>query len=104
MALWTLRTAHDFCCSLHAFLIPLGYDVGLTGGILYHGVSDKDIDVIIYPLKLISADFGTMYQALPQFGLQFIRLPNNNVGYADDGKHVEVWEFQDKRVDLFFLT
>ncbi len=104
MALWTFEQASKFCHDLHEYLVPFGYDVGLAGGILFRAKSDKDIDVIIYPLKRKSADFISMYQALPIFGLKFNRLPNSNIGYKDDGKHVEVWEFGDKRVDLFFLT
>ena len=104
MPLWTLKEACTFCSQLHDFLAPLGYDVGLAGGILFRGESDKDIDVIIYPLKRVSADFASMHQALPEFGLRFVRLPNKNLGYTDDGKLVEVWEFSGKRVDLFFLT
>jgi hypothetical protein len=104
MTIWTLDQACKFCIKLHDHLMPFGYDVGLTGGILFNGKSDKDIDVIIYPLKRMSANYAAMYQALPNFGLKFIRLPNKNLGYTDDGKHVEVWEFENKRVDLFFLA
>lgn len=103
MPLWTFEQACKLCCDLHKHLVPFSYDVGLAGGVLFRGESDKDIDLIIYPYKRISADFTAMYQALPNFGFQFIRLPNKNLGYTDDGKYVEVWEFDGKRVDLFFL-
>ena len=104
MTIWTIEQACDFCTNLHNYLVTFGYDVGLAGGILLRGESNKDIDIIIYPLKKISSDFNAMYQSLPNFGLKFVRLPNNNFGYQDDGKRVEIWDFQDKRVDLFFLT
>lgn len=99
-----LSEACAFCQELHYHLSSFGYDVGLAGGILYRGESDKDIDVIIYPLKKLSGNFETMYRSLPDFGLRFVRLPNENLGYPDDGKRVEVWEFQGRRVDLFFLA
>lgn len=102
--IWTSEQAHAFCVKLHHFLMPLGYDIGLTGGVLWNGSSSKDIDIIVYPLKRSSSDFDVMHRSLPNFGLQFVRLPNNNQGYADDGKKVEVWKFEGKRVDLFFLT
>ena len=54
-------------------------------------------------MKRVSADFDLMYQSLTNFGLKFVRLPNENRGYADDGKRVEVWEYEGKRIDLFFL-
>jgi hypothetical protein len=104
MILWTIDQARDFCAKLHLYLIPFGYGVGLTGGVLLYGTSNKDIDVIIYPYKLITCDFDSMYQLLPSFGLSFIGLPNKNLGHKDDGKHVEIWSFNGKRVDLFFLT
>lgn len=104
MPLWTLNQARNFCNRLREYLASFGYSVGLTGGALFHGESNKDIDVIIFPLKRTSADFTSMHQSLSTFGLEFVRLPNNNLGYSDDGKHVEVWEFEGKRIDLFFLT
>jgi hypothetical protein len=101
--MWTTKQAYKFCRELHQYLGPYGYGVGLTGGVLLRGKSNKDIDVIVYPFKRISANFNTMYKALFNFGLKFVRLPNNNQGYMDDGKRVEVWEFENKRADLFFL-
>ena len=102
--LWTLDDARMFCYDLHDHLLPLGYDVGLAGGCLLRGKSDKDIDVIIYPLKRLFSNFELMKQSLPNFGLKFIGLPNNNIGYIDDGKCVEIWEYDGKRVDLLFLS
>lgn len=104
MTLWTIDSARQFCLKLHQYLEPLGYDVGLAGGILIRGESEKDIDVIVYPMKRLSANFDVMRLALPNFGLKYVRLPNKNLGYADDGKRVEVWEYEGKRVDLFFLA
>ena len=104
MPLWTLDQARQFCVELNDYLAPFGYGVGLTGGILLRGTSDKDIDVIVYPYKRVSSDFDPMYNALPNFGLKYNKLPNENRGYADDGKRVEIWDFQGKRIDLFFLT
>ena len=103
MPLWTMDQARQFCHKLNDHLVSFGYGVGLTGGIILKGQSDKDIDVIIYPLKA-QYDFDAMYCSLPAFGLKYIRLPNQNLGYADDNKRVEVWEFEEKRIDLFFLT
>jgi hypothetical protein len=104
MPLWTLEQACLFCARLHEHLILFGYDIGLAGGVLLRGKSEKDIDIIIYPLKKISSNFNAMRASLPDFGLKFVRLPNENLGYPDDGKHVEVWEFEGKRIDLFFLN
>jgi hypothetical protein len=101
---WTLEEAVSFVNSLHEFLFPLGFGIALTGSVLTKGYSEKDIDLIVYPLKKISADYNVLLESLPKFGLNFVRLPNKNLGYQDDGKNVQVWEFDDKRVDLFFLS
>ncbi len=101
---WEFEEAVDFCRSLTEFLNPLGFGVALAGGVLIKGNSKKDLDVVIYPFKKISSNFNTMLESLPKFGLTFVRLPNNNLGYTDDGKNVQVWDYQGKRVDLFFLN
>lgn len=102
--MWSLEEAISFANALHEFLYPLGFDVALTGSILLKGVSEKDIDIIVYPLKKISSNYQEMLDNLPKFGLRFVRLPNHNLGYQDDGKNVQVWEYDNKRVDLFFLS
>lgn len=104
MSSWSLAEALVFANSLREFLLPLGFDIALTGSVLTKSFSDKDIDIIVYPLKKISANYAELLIKLPEFGLKFIRFPNNNQGYQDDGKNVQVWEYNNKRVDLFFLS
>jgi len=101
---WTLVEAIAFANSLHEYIYPLGFDVAITGSILTKGYSEKDLDLVIYPLKKISSNYTNLISKLPNFGLKFIRLPNHNLGYQDDGKNVQVWEHNNKRVDLFFLS
>lgn len=100
---WTFEQAQIFSNNFRSYLKPFGYDIGLTGSVLFRGESEKDMDVILYPMKRKSDNFDVMYQSLTGFGLKFVRLPNKNLGYIDDGKHVEIWEFDGKRVDIFFL-
>ena len=104
MISWTLAEAMVFAKLLREFIVPLGFDIALTGSVLTQGFSEKDLDIIIYPLKKISSNYTELINRLPEFGLKFIRLPNHNLGYQDDGKNVQVWEYKDKRVDLFFLS
>ena len=101
---WSLDEAMAFTNALRKYIFPLGFDVALTGSVLAKGYSEKDLDVIVYPLKKISSNYTELLKQLPNFGLKFIRLPNNNLGYQDDGKNVQVWEYSGKRVDLFFLS
>lgn len=104
MSSWTLAEAIVFANFFREFIVPLGFDIALTGSVLTKGSSEKDIDLIVYPLKKVSSDYTKLLDKLPDFGLKFIRLPNNNQGYQDDGKNVQVWEYNGKRVDLFFLS
>lgn len=45
----TLETAVDVCRTVEAAVAPIGMHCALTGGCLYRGGSEKDIDIIIYP-------------------------------------------------------
>jgi hypothetical protein len=101
---WSLAEALVFANSFREFLIPLGFDIALTRSVLTKGFSEKDIDIIIYPLKKISSNYTKLLEELPKFGLKYIRLPNHNKGYQDDGKNVQVWEYKNKRADLFFWS
>lgn len=107
---WTLDEAIKFCRDLRAAVMPIGFSVGLTGGCLYRGHSFKDIDVILYPLKKPSAfDVGSLREALSRSGHLTCKLNRTQMkdnwhykGVADD-KWVEVWDFNGKRVDFFFM-
>lgn len=104
MIAWTIEEFMLFAKDLRDFIVPLGFDIALTGSVLTKGVSEKDVDIVIYPLKKISSDYKFLVENLPRFGLTFIRLPNKNLGYRDDDKNVQVWEYDNRRVDLFFLS
>lgn len=108
--LWTIDEAISFCRALRTIAEPIGFSVGLTGGCLYRGHSNKDIDVIFYPLKKPSPfDVGGLRTALKESGLLKCRLDRALMqkawGYrgVNDDKWVEVWEADGKRVDLFFM-
>ncbi len=104
MSVWSFEEAVLFAKSLHEFVNPLGFGIALTGSVLTKGFSEKDLDLVVFPLKKISSDYKFLVENLPRFGLTFVRLPNKNLGYQDDGKNVQVWEYDNKRVDLFFLS
>lgn len=102
--LWTLVEAITFTNSLNEYISALGYGIAITGSVLTKGYSEKDLDLVIFPLKKVSSDYTQLIAKLPDFGLKFVRLPNHNLGYQDDGKNVQVWEYNNKRIDLFFLS
>jgi len=45
----SLEQALDIARRAEEVLAPIGYHIGLTGGCLFRGGSDKDIDLIVYP-------------------------------------------------------
>lgn len=72
------------------------------------GASEKDLDIILYPLQTGSEKLGLAYKFLNELGMK--RLHNKEVvqkrwrrlGSMDE-KHVEIWEYDSRRVDLMFL-
>lgn len=93
-----------------------GYEIGLTGSVLYKGASIKDLDLIVYPHKTtVYEDFDRAAQALFLAGLTCIHNAEEvkaarqvkakrwNTEYTPDSKHVEVWDWRGKRVDIFFM-
>ena len=106
--LWSLAEGESFCRELYKFLAPIGYSVAITGSVLFKGKSFKDLDLIIYPLSTARVDVQQLRNALKEAGLR-IWMEVDEVHEAwlkkgsNDTKHVEVWRFGVRRVDLFFL-
>jgi len=107
--MWTLEEAQRFCSLLEFFTSP-GFGVGLTGSVLISNKSAHDIDIILYPLSSNSPlnDIDVLKEILVKFGMKPL-LGREEVtkhwrkkGSLDD-KHVEIWNYNGKRVDIFFL-
>jgi hypothetical protein len=105
---WTLAEALSFCRSLAEYLKPKGYYVGLAGSVLTRGRSRKDLDIVVYPESAPAHEAAALRDHLRAFGLK-LRVPVENVHLrwrklgSVDTKHVEVWYFDRKRVDIFTL-
>jgi predicted nucleotidyltransferase len=95
---------------LEKWLRKAGFSLGLTGSVLTKGESNKDLDLIIYPMeKTGRVDLSPAYEVLFAFG--FARHMDRERVAAEwakkdsqDTKHVEVWTLGGKRVDIFFLS
>lgn len=105
---WTLTQAVDFLTRLQAHLRPRWF-VGLTGSVLYSGGhSRNDLDVLVYPASSAHPDIEGLKASLESFGLKLLYDRDvvvrrwRRLG-SDDCKHVEVWEHEGRRVDLFFV-
>jgi hypothetical protein len=102
---WTLDQAIDLVRQLELKLkrVYNHYHVALGGSVLHKGFSNKDLDIIIYPHKTTHQGINWMKSALRQFGL--VEISDRGAvhsGYGDD-KDVIQYEYQNKRVDIFFL-
>lgn len=107
--LWKLEEAVTFFRALWEALMPVGFYVGLTGGVLVKGQSSHDLDIIIYPASSKTHDHAALLAALEKFGMK-LKFDRDVVVRrwrklgSDDEKHIEVWEYRGKRVDVFFLS
>ena len=97
----------EFAKQLEQFLSIRDYHVGITGGCLYNGQSNKDIDIIIYNHRYdrISSFYNKdtkILKYLEEFGLEMIEERNHE--YNNDDKLVYQFEYNDRRVDIFLLN
>ena len=105
---WKLAEAVAFAQYLQPFVLKVGYHVGLLGSVLTKGESQKDLDILLYPHTSAKVDLEGLYTTMGEAGMKRI-VPFANVCRVRaqmksfDTKHVEVWEHERRRVDVFFL-
>lgn len=112
---WTLDDALTVCRWLEEALAPAGYHVALGGGVLLRGYSHKDLDVLIYPRNVLAIERDKAAVLLQEAGFQRwmtveqVQAMWRKIGstpsrpVAPDNKTVEVWRFDGKRIDLFWV-
>lgn len=105
---WKLEEAVAFAQHLQPFAFGAGFHVGLLGSVLTKGESQKDLDILLYPHTTAKVDLEGLYRAMVEAGMKRI-VPFSNVCrvraqvQSFDTKHVEVWEHNRRRIDVFFL-
>jgi len=105
---WDRDSGLTFILTLSELLKPRYY-LGLTGSVLIKGSSTKDMDLIVYPASSADQDKLWVEQILRGAGLKklydkdIVQARWRSLGSQDE-KIVEVWEFEGKRVDFFFLS
>jgi hypothetical protein len=106
---WALEEAVALIQVISPGLMSQGFAVGLTGSVLTKGSSQHDLDIIIYPMRsTIRTHWEEARLALMGAGFSCL-IPADEVRRAwsrkgsDDQKNVEVWLFNKRRVDVFFL-
>ena len=106
--MWTMGEAIEFIKSLEAAVSP-HYHIALAGSVLTRGESSKDLDVMVFPHRSQYHSLDEIHSLLRNFGMKLradfeevkkVWRKNGDVGPLDQ-KHVEVWSWQGKRVDVF---
>ena len=110
--LWTATEAIAFVNELENEFSNVGWHCALTGGVLFNGSSDKDLDIVVYPHQKIGAKplFHRVRRVLSTLGWCQVRTVGQLRKYwrskgLKDMKHVEVWLTpDDRRVDFLVLS
>lgn len=106
---WMLHEARaEVFEDLERELIKVGFHCGLLGSVLHSGISSKDLDVIIYPRTTASCNLEDVYRVFRELGWRLVASQGvvqrawKKQG-SQDTKHIEVWQVDGKRIDVFFL-
>jgi len=105
---WSLEEALALIRMLEPKLTQVGFHVALMGSVLIEGHSTNDLDLILFPHSSNRVDVESARLELTIAGLRPV-ISRARVAAAweregsSDAKHVEVWAYNDKRVDLFFM-
>lgn len=109
MSDWTLEEGLEVVRWFAPILANCGFGIGLTGSVLTKGTSNKDLDIIVYPLCTDKAEKFDAKIALVAGGAE-CKYGRSTVAEAwrkkgsTDNKHVEIWTYNGRRIDVFFLT
>lgn len=108
--MWALDEALELIRKLEPGLRDAGWALGLTGSVLTRGESDKDLDLVVYPLNSTEVSKAKLITALGAYGwtrrssVSATHRTWRHIG-SEDCKQVEVWRTGDgRRVDVFLLT
>ncbi len=108
---WILEDGLVFVRMLVPLVTEAGCSIALGGSVLKRGSSDKDIDIILHPLVSNRGSFewkDKAKKALETGGLKLMHSVEvvhakwRKQGSIDE-KHVEVWVYEGRRVDVFFM-
>ena len=100
---WTLEEGIDICRQIEAKISSWGFHCGLTGSCLFRGQSSKDLDIIIYPHKYVGENYSItdVVEVLKQSFCKELEPIDHR--HYNDFKTVYWGDFQNKRIDFFFL-
>jgi hypothetical protein len=97
---WDLATGIVVARKVEAVVTKHGGHCALGGSVMYKGASDKDLDIFVYPHDTgLPFKRGAIIDGLNKIG--FTHKYENKSPYIT--KDVEIFEYQGRRVDVFFL-
>lgn len=104
---WTRSEALEFCANLEGDVARIGFHVGMRGGVLFAGSSAHDLDIVIYPHDSTVCRVDDLYRVLCRAGLERQKtVAQVHEGWrlygSRDEKHVEIWTFGDRVIDIFY--
>lgn len=105
---WTFEEALRFVRKLEPTVAVAGFHVAMAGSVLHEGHSFNDLDLVLFPHSTGRVEMYDVRAALDLAGLSPVSSRATVAAAWErrksfDTKHVEVWTYEDKRVDLFFL-
>ena len=108
--MWTIEAALEFITALEPYVSMAGYELALAGSVLKKRVSDKDLDIVVFPSTTEHQDLKKLYARLGEAGLSRVvsrdgvRKRWKREFDSNDEKHVEIWrDGWRRRIDFFFL-
>lgn len=95
---FTIENALEIVRHLEPKLAEIGYHTALTGGCLYRGGSDKDVDIILYPhIPTLTVEDAVLHATLEAAG--FVNRYETDTQYVN--RVVWIYAYKLTRVDFF---
>lgn len=98
--IWTIEQGVDFIRKWEPEAAKLGFHLGIMGGVLMKGYSEKDLDVLVCPLK---TEFEHHFAKFKDLFGQDIEWKDTTPYHPGDTKRVWSAEIDSKRIDFFYL-
>jgi len=102
--MWNLDEAVHYLRCMNADAKRFGWCFALGGGVLNHGYSKKDLDIVAIPYH--GAGLTGLYDYLRRYGMVQIRTSSQmRSGWKEpDMKHVEEWRTDTgRRIDIMIM-
>lgn len=101
--MWTLELGLAVARIVQTIVVDHGAHVGLTGGVLLRGQSEKDLDILIYPHDSSKGYNVYAIQVALKDEFSDWRKCEATKYHSRDGKEVWTTNYYGARVDFFFL-